>query len=104
MRGRKPRSNPGIGARRKSSRGPTLARRRIQTTHFALCLPGLGEEGLRYLAEAREETGLGIVTEAIDVETFDLVERYADCVQIGRATCRIFRYYGAPAVPANRSC
>lgn len=44
---------------------------------------GLGEEGLRYLAEARAETGLGIVTEAIDVETFDLVEHYADCVQIG---------------------
>ena len=41
---------------------------------------GLGEEGLRYLADAREETGLGIVTEAIDIETFDLVEKYADCV------------------------
>ena len=44
---------------------------------------GLAEEGLRYLADAREETGLGIVTEAIDVETFELVEHYADCVQIG---------------------
>lgn len=44
---------------------------------------GLGEEGLRYLAEARQETGLGVVTEAIDVESFDLVEHYADCVQIG---------------------
>ncbi len=44
---------------------------------------GLAEEGLKLLAEAREQTGLGVVTEAIDVETFDLVERYADCVQIG---------------------
>jgi 3-deoxy-7-phosphoheptulonate synthase len=44
---------------------------------------GLGEEGLKLLAEAREATGLGIVTEAIDVETFDLVERYTDCIQIG---------------------
>jgi 3-deoxy-7-phosphoheptulonate synthase len=44
---------------------------------------GLGEEGLQLLAEAREATGLGIVTEAIDVETFDLVERYTDCIQIG---------------------
>jgi len=35
------------------------------------------------LAEARDATGLGIVTEAIDVETFDLVEKYADCIQIG---------------------
>ena len=41
---------------------------------------GLAEEGLRFLAEARAETGLGIVTEAIDIETFDLVEKYADCV------------------------
>src|SRR3954452_19021345 len=51
---------------------------------------GLGEEGLRYLAEVREETGLGIVTEAINVETFDLVERYADCVQIGARNMQNF--------------
>ncbi len=51
---------------------------------------GLGEEGLRYLAEAREATGLGIVTEAIDVETFDLVESYTDCVQIGARNMQNF--------------
>jgi len=51
---------------------------------------GLGEEGLRYLADAREETGLGIVTEAIDIETFDLVEKYADCVQIGARNMQNF--------------
>jgi 3-deoxy-7-phosphoheptulonate synthase len=51
---------------------------------------GLGEEGLRYLAEVREETGLGIVTEAVDTETFDLVERYADCVQIGARNMQNF--------------
>jgi 3-deoxy-7-phosphoheptulonate synthase len=51
---------------------------------------GLGKEGLQYLAEVREETGLGIVTEAIDVETFDLVERYADCVQIGARNMQNF--------------
>jgi 3-deoxy-7-phosphoheptulonate synthase len=51
---------------------------------------GLGEEGLRYLGEVREETGLGIVTEAIDVETFDLVERYTDCVQIGARNMQNF--------------
>ncbi len=44
---------------------------------------GLAEEGLKLLAEARAETGLGIVTEAVDVETFDLVEKYGDCIQIG---------------------
>ncbi len=51
---------------------------------------GLGEEGLKFLAEAREETGLGIVTEAIDVELFDLVEDYADCVQIGARNMQNF--------------
>ena len=51
---------------------------------------GLGEEGLKMLADAREATGLGIVTEAIDVETFDLVETYADCVQIGARNMQNF--------------
>ena len=51
---------------------------------------GLGEEGLKLLAEAREATGLGIVTEAIDVETFELVEEYADCVQIGARNMQNF--------------
>jgi 3-deoxy-7-phosphoheptulonate synthase len=51
---------------------------------------GLGEEGLRLLGEARAETGLGVVTEAIDVETFDLVEQYADCIQIGARNMQNF--------------
>jgi 3-deoxy-7-phosphoheptulonate synthase len=51
---------------------------------------GLAETGLQYLAEAREETGLGIVTEAIDVETFELVEKYADCIQIGARNMQNF--------------
>jgi 3-deoxy-7-phosphoheptulonate synthase len=51
---------------------------------------GLAEEGLKLLAEAREKTGLGIVTEAIDVETFDLVENYADCIQIGARNMQNF--------------
>jgi 3-deoxy-7-phosphoheptulonate synthase len=44
---------------------------------------GLGEEGLRILAEARDATGLGIVTEAVDDESLDLAEKYADVIQIG---------------------
>ncbi len=51
---------------------------------------GLGEEGLKYLAEARAETGLGIVTEAMDTETFELVEEYADCIQIGARNMQNF--------------
>ena len=51
---------------------------------------GLGEEGLRILAEAREETGLPVVTEAIDNESVDLVERYADAIQIGARNMQNF--------------
>ena len=44
---------------------------------------GLGKRGLELLATAREETGLAIVTEAMDPEGLDLVARYADVIQIG---------------------
>ncbi|MCE5198262.1 MAG: 3-deoxy-7-phosphoheptulonate synthase [Armatimonadota bacterium] len=44
---------------------------------------GLGEEGLRILAKAREETGLPIVTEVMDTHEVDLVCKYADVLQIG---------------------
>ena len=44
---------------------------------------GLGKEGLRMLALARRETGLPIVTEAMDPEGALLVAEYADCIQIG---------------------
>ncbi len=44
---------------------------------------GLGEEGLRYMAEAREKTGLKVVTEVLTPEDVDLVASYADILQIG---------------------
>jgi 3-deoxy-7-phosphoheptulonate synthase len=44
---------------------------------------GLGEEGLKYLAEARDETGLKIVTELMDPRDAELVDKYADMIQIG---------------------
>ncbi|MEP7066516.1 MAG: 3-deoxy-7-phosphoheptulonate synthase [Gemmatimonadota bacterium] len=44
---------------------------------------GLGEVGLEYLATARKETGLAIVTEAMDEAGAELVAEYADCIQIG---------------------
>ena len=44
---------------------------------------GLGLEGLELLAKAREETGLAVVTEALDPDGADLVAQYADIVQIG---------------------
>lgn len=44
---------------------------------------GLGEEGLQYLAEAREETGLSIITEVMSGEDIPLVEDYTDIFQVG---------------------
>ena len=44
---------------------------------------GLEEEGLRYLAEARKQTGLPVVTEAMDAYQLQLVTKYADMIQIG---------------------
>jgi 3-deoxy-7-phosphoheptulonate synthase len=44
---------------------------------------GLGEEGLKILAKVREKHSFGIITEAIDNETLDLVEDHADVIQIG---------------------
>ena len=51
---------------------------------------GLGEEGLKLLAEAREATGLPVITEALDSESMDLVERYADGIQIGARNMQNF--------------
>ncbi len=44
---------------------------------------GLGEEGLQYLAEAREQTGLAVVTEVMSVSKVPMVMEYADVLQIG---------------------
>src|SRR5437762_3233500 len=51
---------------------------------------GLGEEGLKILAEVRREFGLAIVTETIDPENCDLVERYADVLQVGARNMQNF--------------
>jgi 3-deoxy-7-phosphoheptulonate synthase len=51
---------------------------------------GLGEPGLKILAKVREKFGLGIVTEAIDNESLDLVEEYADVIQIGARNMQNF--------------
>jgi len=51
---------------------------------------GLGEPGLKILADVRERFGLGIVTEAIDNESVDLVEKYADVIQIGARNMQNF--------------
>jgi 3-deoxy-7-phosphoheptulonate synthase len=51
---------------------------------------GLGEEGLKILAKVRDETGLYIVTEAMDHEQCNIVEEYADIIQIGARNMQNF--------------
>jgi 3-deoxy-7-phosphoheptulonate synthase len=50
----------------------------------------MGEEGLKILAEVRDKFGLGVITEAIDNESLDLVEKYADVIQIGARNMQNF--------------
>ena len=51
---------------------------------------GLGEEGLKILADVRDTYGLKIVTEALDEAGVDLVERYGDMIQIGARNMQNF--------------
>lgn len=51
---------------------------------------GLKEEGLKLLAQAREETGLKVVTEVMSSESIELVARYADMLQIGARNMQNF--------------
>ena len=51
---------------------------------------GLAEEGLKILADVRDEFGLRIVTEAVDEAALDLVEQYADVIQIGTRNSQNF--------------
>lgn len=52
---------------------------------------GLGEEGLRYLAEAREATGLPVVTELMDPRDLVVMEKFTDVIQIGARNMQNFR-------------
>ena len=66
---------------------------------------GLGEAGLRILADVREATGLPVVTEVVDAHDVDLVASYADMLQVGT---RNMQNFGAAAggrrSRASRSC
>ena len=63
---------------------------------------GMGIEGLKILADVREEFGLNIVTEAMDEAGVDAVEKYADCIQIGARNMQNFsllKYVGQADKP-----
>ena len=51
---------------------------------------GMGEKGLKILAKIRSDFGMPVVTEVMDFETFDMVEHYADIVQIGTRNMQNF--------------
>ena len=78
-RRRSPRRGRRSCAAARSSRGP--ARTRFQ---------GLGVEGLRYLAEARERTGLPVITEVMEPNQVDVVAEYADILQVGTRNMQNF--------------
>lgn len=63
---------------------------------------GLGLKGLKFLADAREETGLKIVTELMDIRDLDMVAKYADIIQIGARNMQNFnllREVGKTRIP-----
>ena len=51
---------------------------------------GMGEDGLKIMAEIRDTFGLRIVTEALDNESLELVDKYADVIQIGARNMQNF--------------
>jgi 3-deoxy-7-phosphoheptulonate synthase len=56
---------------------------------------GLAEKGLQILAEAREQTGLSIVTEVMSIDQVDLVAQYADVLQVGARNMQNFNLLNA---------
>lgn len=63
---------------------------------------GKGEDGLKILADVRDQFGLNIVTEAMDEHGVDLVEKYGDCIQIGARNMQNFsllKYVGQSRKP-----
>jgi 3-deoxy-7-phosphoheptulonate synthase len=64
---------------------------------------GLGEEALKFMAEARRLTGMPVITEVMDPRQVDLVERYADILQIGARNAQnydLLREVGRTRKPA----
>jgi 3-deoxy-7-phosphoheptulonate synthase len=80
-----------LAARMAQAAGASLLRGgafKPRTSPYAF--QGLGEAGLRILADVRAETGLPIVTEVIDPASVDLVSSYADMLQVGTRSMQNF--------------
>jgi 3-deoxy-7-phosphoheptulonate synthase len=81
----------GIG-RRVAAAGATFIRGgayKPRTSPYAF--QGMGEDGLKCLADAREATGLPVATELMDPRDIDVVAKYADLIQIGARNMQNFR-------------
>ena len=79
-------------ARKVSKAGATFIRGgafKPRTSPYSF--QGMGEEGLKILAEARKETGLPVVTELMDPRDIDVILKYADIIQIGARNMQNFR-------------
>jgi len=78
-------------ARRLAAAGVTVLRGgafKPRTSPYSF--QGMGEEGLKILADAREETGLLVVTEVMTADRVELVARYADILQVGARNMQNF--------------
>ncbi|MER5625347.1 3-deoxy-7-phosphoheptulonate synthase [Streptosporangium sp. NPDC002544] len=78
-------------ARMAAAAGATLLRGgayKPRTSPYAF--QGLGEAGLRILADVREQTGLPVVTEVVDAADVELVASYADMLQVGTRNAQNF--------------
>lgn len=78
-------------ARKVKKAGATVLRGgafKPRTSPYAF--QGLGERGLKFLANARKETGLRVVTELMDVRDTELVCKYTDIIQIGARNMQNF--------------
>jgi 3-deoxy-7-phosphoheptulonate synthase len=78
-------------ARRVKKAGATVLRGgafKPRTSPYAF--QGLGLKGLKFLAEAKRETGLEIVTELMDIRDLGMVHKYADIIQIGARNMQNF--------------
>jgi len=81
----------GIAEKVKSSGAMFLRGGAFKPRTSPYAFQGLGEEGLQYLAEAREKTGLPIITEIMDPRDMDVITRYTDIIQIGARNMQNFR-------------
>ncbi|MFC1510926.1 3-deoxy-7-phosphoheptulonate synthase [Candidatus Margulisiibacteriota bacterium] len=74
----------------KKSGGAALRGGAFKPRTSPYAFQGLGEKGLRFMAEARKKTGLPIVTEVMDTRDVKLVAKYADVLQIGARNMQNF--------------